>query len=295
MRTLSLCGGGSCGYMTAIFLSKLEEELGCRVYEIFDLISGVSAGSIIGSCMGHGMSASATANLYKEFSYTIFKKKAWQPWKTWYDSEVLYNLINEIIGFKFNSCKTNVIVYATKINYPNCIEPKFWKSWQENDDIITSDIVVASASAPVYFASKKINENVYVDGGFVANNPSMCSISEVMSKDKDTKNLMNLTINCGSQIGIDNAQKLNTLLRWIPKIGQLTTLALSAGERSVGYQSKQILGNRYLEVGPSINFDMDSIEFDKMNYEGNAMWHRNKENILYYINNSQKGNIQIWH
>ena len=215
MRLLTLNGGGCCGYMTAVILSKLEEETGKNTAELFDLIAGVSTGSIIAACIGKGITASIIANLYKDLAKKIFKKKCWVPWKPWYDSKELENVMRELLHYEFNTSKTKIMIHAACINGPDVLKPKFWKSWQEYDTLMTDDIVVASCSSPVYFSPKSIQNDTYIDGGFVTNNHSMCAIVEALRYKKPLSKIYNLNINCGEQKGFDNAKKLDSIIKWI--------------------------------------------------------------------------------
>jgi patatin-like phospholipase/acyl hydrolase len=283
MRLLSLNGGGSCGYMTAVILSKIEEETGKSSAELFDLIAGVSTGSILAAAIGKGIPAKMIASFYKELASDIFKKKCWLPWKAWYSADKLNKITKEIIGYQYNSSKTKIMIHAAAINGPDVFRPKFWKSWEECDTVMANEIVVASCSAPIYFAPNKIGSDVYIDGGFVANNPSMCAIVEALRLKHDLTEIYNLNINCGETKGFDNAHKLVSIIKWIPNISSLPTLAIKTGERSVSYQAHQLLGNRHLVIGPSIDLPMDTLDFDKMNREANRVWSINKEVILYNL------------
>ena len=133
MRILSLNGGGMRGYVTAIVLSKLEQETGKPIIEMFDFISGVSTGSIICGALGKGISATMLVSLYKELGNTIFTKKSWLPWKPYYKTSVLESVVKETMEYQFNTAKVKVMIHATKVSKPGVIQPKFWKSWQEPD------------------------------------------------------------------------------------------------------------------------------------------------------------------
>ena len=291
MRILSLNGGGCRGYMSAVILSKIEEETGKNISDLFDIVAGVSTGSIIAACIGKGLSASMVAKLYKELSQKIFKSKSWLPWTAWYSADKLEEVVKDILEYQFNTSKTKIMISAAEIDGPDVLKPKFWKSWQETDSIKANDIVVASCSAPIYFAPKVMGKKVFIDGGFVANNPSMCGIVEAMKLGVDKENICNLNINCGEQKGFDKAQKLSSIYKWIPNISGLITLAVNTGERSVAYQSQQLIGTRHIEVGPSIDLPLDTLEFDIMDREAHRIWIQNKDAILALIRNTKKEQV----
>jgi predicted acylesterase/phospholipase RssA len=71
-RILSLDGGGIKGTFTAAVLAKLEETIGCRVTDHFDLIAGTSTGGILALGLGMGLSAADILNFYEQRGPTVF-------------------------------------------------------------------------------------------------------------------------------------------------------------------------------------------------------------------------------
>jgi patatin-like phospholipase/acyl hydrolase len=279
MKLLSLNGGGTCGYMTAAILAEIEKETNKKSYEIFDLVTGVSSGSIIAGAVGRGVGAKVLKELYRDLASDIFKKKCWIPWKSWYSGDKLNELVHSMLDCPLNTAKIKIMIYASGLNGPQ-LQPKFWKSWKEDDSVNLADIVVASCSAPIYFPPKVIAGNVYIDGGFVSNNPSLCGVAEAIKLEADITKIRNLNINSGKAPGIKNAEKLNSILKWIPNIAELPTLAIRTGERSVSYQTTQIIGSRNIEVGPQSDLPLDTLDFNLMDQEVNKMWENNKKDIL---------------
>jgi len=71
-RILTIDGGGIKGVMPAAYLTNIEESLGIKVSEYFDLIVGTSTGGIIAIGLGLGIPPKEILNLYKENEARVF-------------------------------------------------------------------------------------------------------------------------------------------------------------------------------------------------------------------------------
>ncbi|MDF5716596.1 MAG: patatin-like phospholipase family protein [Rhizonema sp. NSF051] len=71
-RILSLDGGGIRGLITAVWLDRLEKELGKPIKDHFNLIAGTSTGSILACGISLGIPASQLVNIYKHRGEEIF-------------------------------------------------------------------------------------------------------------------------------------------------------------------------------------------------------------------------------
>ena len=71
-RILSIDGGGIKGVMPAAYLANIEETLGIKVANYFDLIVGTSTGGIIALGLGLGVPPKDILNLYKEQGARVF-------------------------------------------------------------------------------------------------------------------------------------------------------------------------------------------------------------------------------
>src|SRR2546423_11943635 len=72
-RILSIDGGGIKGVFPASFLASIEDALGDRVANYFDLIAGTSTGGIITLGLGIGLSAKEILTFYEELGPRVFK------------------------------------------------------------------------------------------------------------------------------------------------------------------------------------------------------------------------------
>ncbi|WP_027339363.1 patatin-like phospholipase family protein [Halonatronum saccharophilum] len=154
---LALGGGGARGFAHLGVLKALEEE-GIS----FDLISGVSAGAIVGVFLAAGKSSDEIMTLMKENKFTDYAK-ANLPVKGLLNLDNLKtNLEKYLDERKFNDLKYPLYVAATdlkagKVDYLN-VGPLI-------------PAIQASSSIPVLFCPVEIGDKVYVDGGLLDNVP----------------------------------------------------------------------------------------------------------------------------
>jgi hypothetical protein len=73
LRILAIDGGGTRGLVSLAILDELEQLTGKRIFELFDLIAGVSTGSIVASFLGLRQSSVASCrSKYLSFAKTVF-------------------------------------------------------------------------------------------------------------------------------------------------------------------------------------------------------------------------------
>ncbi|MGW5232081.1 patatin-like phospholipase family protein, partial [Streptomyces nodosus] len=75
-QILALDGGGFRGMFSAAVLARLEEDLGVRVADHFDLIAGTSTGGIIALGLGLGLSPQQILEFYTEHGPRIFRDRS---------------------------------------------------------------------------------------------------------------------------------------------------------------------------------------------------------------------------
>ena len=71
-QILALDGGGAKALFSAHVLARLEADLGVRIADAFDLITGTSAGGIIALALGAGLRAAEIAAQYERLVATVF-------------------------------------------------------------------------------------------------------------------------------------------------------------------------------------------------------------------------------
>ncbi len=202
-RVLSLDGGGVRGYLSAKLLENIEQylnkkegnekPLGMR----FDLIVGTSTGAIIAGMLALGKSAKDIRKLYENDIPVIFgpamkrNKLAGFIWSKYKPDALTQKAQSYFEELTFNDVKTDLVVTSVDIT---TMTPRFHKSdfADKNGnraDEKLSKAVLASASAPAYFpvARHLIHSDYLIDGGIVANNPSMVGLIDALTFERESK------------------------------------------------------------------------------------------------------------
>lgn len=153
-----LSGGAARGYSHAGILKALEDKgMGP------DVISGVSAGSIVGAMYANGMS---TEDMFEFFTGQegIFSiVRVGFPRKGLFKVSGLRKKLRKIFGYKkIEELEKKLIITATNINKPGI-------EYFETGEIVPR--VLASSAIPVLFNPVEINGQTYVDGGILDNFP----------------------------------------------------------------------------------------------------------------------------
>ncbi|MDR2083838.1 MAG: patatin-like phospholipase family protein [Bacteroidales bacterium] len=154
---LALSGGGIKGLCHAGALKALE-EYGVKP----DVISGVSAGSIVGALYADGYSPDEIGDFFRKVSFREMTSLEM--------SGGLFN-INEFEKFlqkklrseTFENLKIPLRIVATNLDNGHCVTFSQGKLLEK---------IIASCSLPVLFSPKKIDNVNYIDGGVLKNFPA---------------------------------------------------------------------------------------------------------------------------
>lgn len=154
---IALSGGGVRGVAHIGVLKALEE------HDIHpEIVSGTSAGAMVGTLYAYGMSPAAILDVFKSSSLRKLFRVS-MPTIGLTDNSYIREMLQELIPEDdFSALKKPMYVSVTNM------------STGQNEIISEGplyDIVTASASIPVLFKSKKIGPHIYVDGGVLNNLP----------------------------------------------------------------------------------------------------------------------------
>ena len=154
---LVLSGGAVRGFAHIGILQALNE------HHIFpDIISSVSAGSIVSSFYADGYSPGEIRSLFR--SKRIFEIiHIASPKQSLFDIRRLKKILDEHLRAKFMQ-DLQIPLFIAATNY-NTGKPEYFHEGR------LSERVIASSSIPVLFKPQKIGESYYVDGGITDNFP----------------------------------------------------------------------------------------------------------------------------
>lgn len=207
-------GGGVRGYITAIFMRRLEKIFryilkmpDARVVQAFDLVTGTSAGAIGIACLTTPDPEDPTRTRFdmKELlkfyeggaASSMFQRSLWERIESGfglldekYSSEPLRRALEDDYGLSapLSSAVVPTMIVTLEISKDGRgSRPIFFKSYDENDPfkhISACDAAMCSGAAPTYFERMKVsdcegNKRYFVDGGLTgANNPSIVAYAE---------------------------------------------------------------------------------------------------------------------
>ncbi|XP_012555197.2 85/88 kDa calcium-independent phospholipase A2 isoform X2 [Hydra vulgaris] len=186
---LSLDGGGIRGLVLIEILLTLETLTGCQIYDLFDWISGTSTGSVLAVSIANGKSLRYMQRAYLRLAHECFVGS--KPYSTELMDKFLMNEFGD--NKKMNEIEHPKLIIPAVLTdrkpamlhiFRNYDAP-YDDNYQIKDDkfpqpALPSDQTIwlsvrNSCSAPVYF---RPNDR-YIDGGFIANNPTLDTLAEI--------------------------------------------------------------------------------------------------------------------
>ncbi|MFN8771297.1 MAG: patatin-like phospholipase family protein [Neisseriaceae bacterium] len=296
---LSVDGGGVRGKIVATFLALLEKDLGATIYNTFDFFAGTSTGALITlGIAANQYSGSTISNLYEQPNLgRIFKKSLlYVPYVfgAKYQGESKSQVFNEIFGTKriLDIPKTAL---ATAYDFMNdkAVVFKSTKGTDSQFNPLISEVADATTAAPTYFPSVVTTEykpRNLIDGGIIANNPSMCLISEALKQGYSLQDIKLLSFGTGVNVleNFSDTSKNWGGVRWL-KNGLIDDLML--GDSSLAeYHSKMLLGKSYLRINGSLGKASDALDditdanLANLEEAGQQWYNDNKKSLLEFFN-----------
>lgn len=186
---LSLDGGGAKGVYTLGILREIEALAGHRLCEEFDLIYGTSTGAIIAALLALGKSVKEVTRHYFEIVPDVMGQRS----RAARSAALRRHAARILGGARFDAFETDVGIVTT---HYELTRPMIFKSsvreahgmtatFEPGFGCTVADALVASSAAFPFFERVKVvtenqGEPVLIDGGFIANNPTLLAIADAV-------------------------------------------------------------------------------------------------------------------
>ena len=284
-RILSFDGGGIRGLVTLAILKRLEAQIPNLIQKA-DLLAGTSTGGIIALGLAGGKTVDELIALYRDNGEAIFDESWFDDIRDLgglagadYDQKNLEKILNGIFkDMQLKDLGKRVLIPSFNLDDGNKDEtkrtwnPKFFHNFSGEDsdgDESVVDVALDTSAAPTYFPT----HGTYIDGGVVANNPSMAAVAQT----QDTRNtdpapkldeIFLLSIGIGTNLSYIKGKNLDWgLAQWAKP---LVSLLLDASMGIADFQCRHILKQNYRRIAPVFPHDTN-IKLDE--------WKRSQELI----------------
>lgn len=248
MRVLSIDGGGFLGVGPARLLADLEA---CGYADWEDCLTGTSVGALLVALRLKGRPWSYIHKVFMEEVRGIFATSplSWRlnPMTPKFDNVTLLRVVRRELGsMTCRDAKLPFFIPAMDISRG---VPKVFDN---SDDFLLSDVVMASTAAPTYFAPWR---GRYVDGGLVANNPSHLAVAGLVKAGVHLDGLNVISLNTGG----DTWTAPHVSGRMLPTswISPVIRSQLSGNEEVGEFICDALLPGRHLRITPPYKRDYD--------------------------------------
>lgn len=261
---LTLDGGGIRGVLTASLLERLDVEVPGFLAQV-DLVAGTSTGGILSLALAASRTPTEARELYEHLGGAVFKDSIWDNIKdlgqiagAQYSNVPLKNELTKQFGsMKLGDLAKKVLISSFELDNHETTpgkmrmwKPKFFHNYPGPDsdaDQSVVDVALYTSAAPTFFPVYQ----GYVDGGVIANNPSMCALAQALSADGGNQKLNNLRLlSVGTGVNPKYIEAYNAdwgLAQWGT---HLISLIMEGSQGLADYQCRQALNKRYVRLNP---------------------------------------------
>jgi patatin-like phospholipase/acyl hydrolase len=275
MRILALDGGGIRGVLTATLLARLEASRGFLAK--VDLFAGTSTGGILALGLASGLTPGALAQIYLQRGSEIFSDSILGDVRDLggtigaeYSNESLQRILTETFGDRTLASLSKRVVIPTfqldnRAPSPDRTwKPKFFHNFPGEDsdgDERIVDVALRTSAAPTYFPTYQ----GYVDGGVVANNPSLAALAQALDDRNapadraDLASVVLLSVGTGVRHQYVSGDSHDWgIAQWVKP---LVSIMLEGNGGVADFQCRQLLGERYARLEPVLPPGLD-VELD---------------------------------
>lgn len=292
-RILTLDGGGVRGVLSAVLLRRLDEVQPGFLQKV-NLFAGTSTGGILALALAAGFTPDECKQLYVENGPRIFNN----PVPDWLDGGSLFGAkydnrsLAETLRYYFGEKKLshllprNVLISSFDLDNAEdeTHQPEQFRSWkakffhnfpteESGSDIEEAivDVGLRTSAAPTYFPVY----DGYIDGGVVANNPSVCALAQALDSAQQVNEngeYSRVTLDRVVLLSIGTGRNQQFVRRSEGAAIGLTGWArhlvsiLIDGTADVAhYECKQLLRERYCRLNPTLRESVSLDDHNKIN------------------------------
>lgn len=256
-RILSLDGGGVRAVVTAVLLERLEAAYPGFLSKA-NLLAGTSAGGILALGLASGLSPTQQREVFEEKSKEIFYfsllRRLGNILVAKYSNRNLKRELVTLLGNKkLGQLSKKVLIASidldTKPSDPAAFrswKPKFFHNYPgPNSDAneLCVDVALRTSAAPTLFPMHQ----GYIDGGIVANSPSVCALAQALDPGTGGQKLEDIVLlSVGASRNPRYLTEQEADWGWAQWAVPIVELLLEEGNNSIAnFQCCQILGERY--------------------------------------------------
>ena len=280
-RILCFDGGGVRGVYSAVLLQRLVALAGNFLPNV-DLIAGTSTGGLIALGLAGGLSAADLVVLYRDNADRIFDD-SWLDDLTDlgkiagadYDNRELKKVVVGLFGdTRLKQLKKRVLIPTFDLD--NVDDPrakkhaarmwkaKFFHNFPSSDsdgEETVVDVAMRTTAAPTYFPSYQ----GYVDGGVVANNPSVAALAQALDSKTGQQSLADICLlSIGTGLNPERVEGKNHDWGFAQWAKPLVTLMIDGAMGVSDYQCRRLIDDRYLRLEPVLPERISLDDVDKV-------------------------------
>ena len=289
---LAFDGGGVRAIAAVVFLKQLEIASGKKIFDIFDFFIGTSAGGINAlNIAGRKIDCFELEDFWSKENLTKTMSKSFWDTASFLQTKPKYDgigktdvLLDYFADQSLGEAKKPVAVLAYDVEKR---KPRILSSY-DSPGIKMVSAASATSAAPIYYSTQEIDDGSWlIDGGIVANNPSLLGYSE--AKKLFPKNEIKV-FSIGTGI---NRRKINgkNSVKW----GALNwfnhdILGIMLESSIFDEIASDIMGQNYLRVNSSTGLvnrrmdDISEVNLERIHLMGMEWWSEFGQDTLEFLN-----------
>lgn len=192
LQVLALDGGGLRGIFTAAALAAWEQDFRTSVADHFDLIVGTSTGGIIAVALGLGITPAELLSIYLDHGDHIFPQAGRARHRLLrrllrprYDTVELRAVLHNCLGDQIlgdSKVRLAIPSYDLAADHIHLFRTPHHRDLRRDWRVPALDVALATAAAPMFLPTHRMEAHRWIDGGVWANNPTLVGVAECFDR-----------------------------------------------------------------------------------------------------------------